>query len=350
LDAARKSARGLHRLAQPSIALAELAFKNGFSAVCISSAFNSEFMEHASTAAMPAYLPVDGNDVHVALTEIDRRLNALYPGRLGDKALMGYSMGALHTLYIAATEMHTRSHSAEEENAGQKDQIPLIKFDRYVAINTPVRLGHGISKLDEFYRAPLEWEFTNRTDNIENTFLKVAALSKSTLTPQTSLPFDAVESRFLIGLTFRLKLRDIIFSSQRRNSQGVLQHRIRSYRREPAYQEILRYSYQDYFEKFAIPYYLARGIDSTAAALERAGDLRTYDAALRANPNIRVIVNQNDFLLEAGDMDWLQATFSEEQLTVFTKGGHLGNLFNPTVQKSILGALTNMKSPPPMSK
>ncbi len=29
------------------------------------------------------------------LTEIDRRLNALYPDRLGDKALMGYSMGAL---------------------------------------------------------------------------------------------------------------------------------------------------------------------------------------------------------------------------------------------------------------
>jgi len=31
----------------------------------------------------------------------------------------------------------------------------LIKFDRYVAINTPVRLRHGVSKLDEFYRAPL---------------------------------------------------------------------------------------------------------------------------------------------------------------------------------------------------
>jgi len=72
--------------------------------VCVSSAFNSEFMEHASTAAMPAYLPVDGHDVHAALTEIDRRLNALYSDRLGDKALMGYSMGALHSLFVAATE------------------------------------------------------------------------------------------------------------------------------------------------------------------------------------------------------------------------------------------------------
>ena len=88
--------------------------------------------------------------------------------------------------------------------AGPTNQPPLLKFDRYVAINTPVRLLHGVSKLDEFYRAPLDWPQAERTDDIENTFLKVAALSKNTLTPQTSLPFNAIESKFLIGLTFRL--------------------------------------------------------------------------------------------------------------------------------------------------
>ena len=322
---------GSHRLAQPSIALAELVFSNGFSAVCISSAFNFEFMEHASTAAMPAYLPVDGHDVHVALTEIDHRLRALFPDRLGETAVMGYSMGALHSLFIAAT--------------GPTNESSLIQFDRCVAINTPVRLLHGVSKLDEFYRAPLEWPATNRTDSIENTFLKVADLSKSTLTPQTSLPFSAVESKFLIGLTFRLKLRDIIYSSQRRNNQGVLQQPIRKMRREPVYQEILQYSYQDYFQKFAVPYYWSAGMDSTAEALEKAGDLRTYDAGLRANPNIRVIVNQNDFLLTDEDLAWLHATFGPEQLTVFTQGGHLGNLANPTVQKTIVEALAGLSRP-----
>lgn len=327
---------GSHRLAQPALALAELVYSNGFSAVVISSAFNSEFMEHASTAALPAYLPVDGRDVHVALTEIDRRLSKSYPGRLGDKALMGYSMGALHSLFIAATE--------------PTNQLPLIKFDRYVAINTPVRLLHGISKLDEFYRAPLEWAETNRTDNIENTFLKVAALSKNTLAPQTSLPFNAIESKFLIGLTFRLMLRDIIFSSQRRNNQGVLQHSIRNLRREPLYQEILQNSYQDYFEKFAIPYYQSRGVATPVAkTLENAGDLRTYDAGLRANPDIRVIVNQNDFLLTDEDVEWLRATFPAEQLTVFAQGGHLGNLSNPAVQKRIVEALTKTKASPAKS-
>jgi hypothetical protein len=342
-------------------------------------------MEHASTAAMPAYLPVDGHDLQVALTEIDRRLHALYPNRLGNRALMGYSMGALQSLFVAATGLTNqycvttkgsvlrfpqgKQGVKEVRIAPVTNQVPLIQFDRFVAINTPVRMAFGISKLDEFYRAPLSWSDTNRTDNIENTFLKVAALSKSKLMPQTSLPFSAIESKFLIGLTFRFMLRDIIYSSQRRNNQGVLQHPIHNFRRDPVYQEILQYSYQDYFEKFAVPYYSARGLTSpreiggaeatgraaevisrgepTEEALEKADDLRTYDAGLRANPDIRIIVNQNDFLLTDADLVWLHATFAPEQLTVFAQGGHLGNLSNLTVQKAILAALTPMRPPDP---
>jgi pimeloyl-ACP methyl ester carboxylesterase len=327
---------GSHRLAETSLALAELVYKNGFSAVSISSPFNSEFMEHASTAAMPAYLPVDGHDLHVALTEMDRRLAASYPGRLGEKVLMGYSMGACESLYVAATE--------------PTNQSPLLKFDRYVAINTPIRLAQGISKLDEFYRAPLAWATVERGSNMENTFLKVAALSKKKLTPRTTLPFNAIESKFLIGLSFRFILRDIIFSSQRRNNQGILHHPLLNWRRNPVYEEILQYSYQDYLEKFAVPYYQARGLAAPAAeTMTRAGDLRSYAVSLRGNPKIRIIVNQNDFLLADEDLAWLHATLAPEQLTVFQKGGHLGNLFNPVVQKTILGALSGLMSAPPKS-
>jgi hypothetical protein len=82
---------------------------------------------------------------------------------------------------------------------------------------------------------------------------------------------------------------------------------------------------------------------SPAETLEKAGDLRTYDAGLRANPDIRIIVNQNDFLLADEDLEWLRATFAPEQLTVFKQGGHLGNLFNPAVQKTIMGDLAGLK-------
>jgi pimeloyl-ACP methyl ester carboxylesterase len=322
---------GSHRLAETSLALAELAYKHGYTAVSISSPFNPEFMEHAATAALPAYLPADGHDLHVALTEIDRRLRRIYPGRLRQGALLGYSMGAFDALYIASTEPTNSS--------------PLLKFDRYVAISTPVRLFQGVTKLDEFYNAPLAWPAAQRTDDIENTFLKVAALSKGTLTPRTTLPFDATESQFLIGLNFRLALRDIIYSSQRRHNQGILRDSLWDFRREPVYHEIMQYSYEDYFQQFAVPYYQAQGLAApVAAALETAGDLRQYEAGLRSNPNIRVIVNENDFLLTNTDLNWLKSTFNApQQLTVFKQGGHLGNLINTNVQATIVAALAGLQ-------
>jgi pimeloyl-ACP methyl ester carboxylesterase len=275
-------------------------------------------------------MPVDVHDLHVALTEIAHRLEKLYPERLGPKALMGYSMGAFESLFVAATEA--------------TNGAPLVKFDRYVAINSPVRLLYGIAKLDEYYDAPLAWPAGKRATNTENTFLKVAALSKTSLTPQTSLPFSGIESKFLIGMTFRLILRDAIYSSQRRNNRGTLEHPISKWHRAALYEEILQYSYQDYLEKFLIPYYWSRGIELSAPdSLAKAGDLRTYAAGLRANSNIHIIVNQNDFLLADEDLAWLRATFAPNQLTVFEEGGHLGNLFNPAVQKSILGALAGLK-------
>jgi ABC-type transporter lipoprotein component MlaA/pimeloyl-ACP methyl ester carboxylesterase len=324
---------GSHRLAASALALAESVYRQGFSAVCVSSTFNFEFMENASTAAVPAYMPVDVHDLHVALTAIAHRLEKLYPARLGPRALMGYSMGGFESMFVAATQ--------------STNQPPLIKFDRYVSINSPVQLLYGISKLDEYFQAPLAWPAAERAGNIENTFLKVAALSKDSLTPQTSLPFSGIESRFLIGITFRFILRDAIYSSQRRHDLGVLEHPTRKLRRDKVYEEILQYSYHEYLEKFLIPYYGKRGVELGApGSLEKAGSLRTYAAALQANPDIRLIVNRNDFLLPDEDLAWLKTIFPGDQLTVFEQGGHLGNLSHPAVQKAIVDALQGLRNPP----
>ena len=99
-----------------------------------------------------------------------------------------------------------------------------------------------------------------------------------------------------------------------------------------------------------IPYYWGRGIDlGTPEALENASSLRTYAAGLQSNHKIRLIVNQDDFLLPEEDLAWLKTTFPEDQLTIFAQGGHLGNLSHPAVQKAILRALAGLQSPPPKS-
>jgi ABC-type transporter lipoprotein component MlaA/pimeloyl-ACP methyl ester carboxylesterase len=320
---------GAHRLAGNELALAELVYQKGFSAVCISSTFHPEFMEHASTTDLPSYPPTDVLDLQVALTEIDHRLDSAYRHRLGSRALMGYSMGAFQSLCLAA-------------QAAANEAFP-VKFERYVAIDSPVNLRYSVTNLDKFYQAPLAWPSEERTADIENTFLKVAALSEQSPKPGSVLPFNAIESRFLIGLGLRLTLRDMIFSSQLRHNHGVLKVPLKKSRRHEAYDEIMQYSFLDYINRFVIPYDKSRGIDMTNPEIvKKATDLRTYTDQLKANRNVRIVANRNDFLLSTEDLAWVEATFDPSGVTLFEHGGHLGNLSQANVQKAILQALDGL--------
>jgi hypothetical protein len=171
----------------------------------------------------------------------------------------------------------------------------------------------------------------------------VAALSSQSPKPGAALPFNAIESKFLIGLGLRLTLRDMIFSSQLRHNQGVLKQPLKKSKRHEAYDEIMQYSFLDYINQFVIPYDKTRGIDmSNPETVKEATDLHTHADQLKANRNIRVIGNRNDFLLSTDDLAWVEATFDPSEVTLFEHGGHLGNLSQANVQKAILQALDGL--------
>lgn len=319
---------GSHRMSGGAVALAELLHDAGFSVVTVSSAYNHEFMQRAATTPLPGYTPVDAADLHAVLTEIDRDLQDSFENRISARALVGYSMGGFHSLYLAAT--------AETNNG--------VKFDRALAINPPVKLDSAIARLDEHFRAALDWPADERTERIGKLFHEVAALSGSlgSVAPDSPIPLDAIESKFMVGLAFRLTLRDIIFLSQLRNDQGVIKEPLNIWNRDPVYREIMEYSFGDYLEKFVTPYYQERGIDlRNTQQLARAVDLRTYEAGLADNETVRVIANDNDILLSPDDVDWMKSTFGE-RLILFQRGGHLGNLGETFVQREIVRALADL--------
>ncbi len=320
---------GSHRLDGPVLGLAELIYRHGFGVVCVSSTFHPEFMEHASTAALPAHAPTDAGDLHNALRLIDQKLRRDHESHMGSRALLGYSMGAFHSLLIAASA---------DAGAG-----PAVAFDRVVAIDPPVRLMYGLAQLDNCYNAPREWSTVERTEKIRNSMLKVSALARMEKKPDGVPPFNFIESRFLIGGAFRLVLRDAIYSSQRRTNLRVLKNPLAYWNRQATYAEILQFSYEDYFKRLAAPYYRTRGVDlSVEETQRRAADLRSYTGAFQANDRIRVIANRNDILLAAEDVQWLEQTFAPRRLTLFDQGGHLGNLSQPGVQKAIIDALDGL--------
>jgi hypothetical protein len=236
-------------------------------------------------------------------------------------------MGAFMTLRIAVDEKESKSE--------------LLKFDRYVAINMPVEITHGFKKLDGYVNTPLKWPEAERQARINNTIHKAGYALLNKKPSQQQVLFDGEESKYLIGLVFRIGLRDIIYESQSRENFGIIKTPFSSWRREPVYNEILDYSFNDYFERFAILYYKQKGISK--AKLERDVDLRVQESKLRAQSKIRVITNQNDFLLRPSDVAWLRSTFPASRLTIFPEGGHLGNIGEEKVQKAILKSLDGLK-------
>jgi pimeloyl-ACP methyl ester carboxylesterase len=318
---------GAHRLSLTPLSMAECLYLRGFSVVTTTSIFHPEFMERASTSALPAYPPADCHDLLVALTEIDRALEHKRPGKYGKRALVGCSMGAFQTLYLAAHE--------KKEGAG------LLRFDRYVAIDTPVQLLHGVTCLDRFLNAPLAWPSGERQARVNNAIHKAEKMDTLSSTSVSDLPFERAESQFLIGLTFRMTLRDAIYSSQTRQNMGVVRTPLSRWRREPCYQEILGFSYRDYFRRFVVPYYRQRGIG--IPDFVREGNLMSCESSLRAQPKVRVLINRNDFLLTSQDVSWLESTFGPSRLKEFPDGGHLGNLGSERVQKALVESLRGLQ-------
>lgn len=340
---------GAHRLGSSSLALAEMAWERGFSVAIVSSALSFEFIERGGSLPVPGHAPQDAHDVHVALDRIDRDLAARYPGRIGAKAYLGYSLGAFHGFYIAA-----------EERRGASGRVA---FDRYLLLDPPVRLLYGMQRLDAFYDVPLALPEAERQAEVDRILRKTVVVARraqaehggytrveaarygdESFTPAAALPFTNGEAEFLIGLAFRRSLQAVLWTSQQREDLGVLLTERRRLRRLPAYLEMGDYSYAMYLHAFVLPYHRDR-LRSVASLedLIAQNELHAIAEPLRGNPKLRVFANKNDFLTSAEDVDWLTALVGPERVRFFPTGGHLGNLHLPEVQAEVMGALDDLR-------
>lgn len=343
---------GTHRLANSSLALAEMAWARGFSVVIVSSTMNPEFIARGASVPVPGYAPGDARDVHTALDGIARDLDGRYPGRLGARVYLGYSLGAFHGFYVAAEERAPENH--------------LVRFDRYVLIDPPVRLMDGMQRLDAFHEVPLALPPAERGPATHRILKKAVAVGKKAVAMQTGeaafcrveygdlsdepvtcpdrLPFTNDEAEYLIGLAFRRSLTATIWASQRREDLGVLRTERRALRRGPNYREIADYCFQGYLYAFVLPYHRDRlHVITSADALVRASDLHAIAAPLGGDPKLRLFANQNDFVTSDDDLAWLTALVGRERATVFPSGGHGGNLDRPEVQSQVMSSVADLR-------
>ena len=312
---------GACRFDRSTLAYTDMLYRHGYSVVAFSSPFQKEFMESVSTMPLPGYAPADCDDVVNALKLISADLRKWQGGKITGTSLTGVSHGGYFTLMIAAREA-----------AGELDGL---SFDRYVAVNPPRQLAHAAQLLDDMFNAPLAWPADERRHKMEESVYKALYFSDNGLDVSGNIPLTRTESDFLIGLSFRYTLMNVIMDSQRRNNLGVLKVNPAKFVRQDSVREIRQINYAGYTEHFVLPYLIKTGRVTSRDQVLANTDLTQSTEWLRSNPKIRVQICEDDFLLTPADLPWFRSTFGNN-LVDYPVGGHLGNLHLPAVQEKLV--------------
>jgi phospholipid-binding lipoprotein MlaA len=311
---------GTYRLDRSALAYADMMYRHGYSVVAISNPFQKEFMERASSMAVPGYSPADCDDIVSVLKLILADLHQWKGDKITQTCLTGVSHGAYFTLMIAAREAAGQLHG--------------MTFDRYVAIEPPSQLVRAEKRLDEMFDAPLAWPAEERRQRMKDAIYEALYFADNGLDISGNIPLTRIESDFLIGLAFRYTLMSVIEDTQRRDNFGVLKMNPDALVRQDSYREIRQIDYAEYTDRFVLPYLIKTGHVTNRQELVAATSLDPSTEFLRGNPKIRVQICDDDFLLTPADISWFRSTF-DGKLTEYTVGGHLGNLYIPAVQEAL---------------
>ncbi len=305
-------------------AIAEMIFNKGFSTLAISDPFCWEFLLSASSKLTPGFTPADASDTYNALQIILKNIEKEHGTNVfSEKILLGYSLGALNTLFIADID------SKEKK----------INFDGFVALSPPVDLLYGLKKLDELSNIWKKWP-DKKIKDIKNKAIYL--IENTTVTGTNNLPITSEEAKFAIGFAFKTILNETVLSIHSRKDLGILTIPYKSYSRRKLEKEIERMSFKDYMDTFLKASYSEQfSNDFSTIKLGKQASLPAIENTLLTNPKIRIIHTENDFLLTDYDREWLRNIMGD-RLLFFDHGGHLGYFGNTTANDYILRTLDDI--------
>jgi hypothetical protein len=87
-------------------------------------------------------------------------------------------------------------------------------------------------------------------------------------------------------------------------------------------------SFVDYFNEWFLPFYQRREPGLTRDALIERASLRSIEAYLKNSPKIGLLHNEDDIIMEPGEVDYLHGVFGD-RARIFPTGGHCGNMSHP---------------------
>ena len=306
-------------------ALAEPFVAEGLTVAAVSNTSAPDYVLHTRDTHLPGRPSRDCLELEkaLALVRADVEKRFLKKSQGSQKTvLMGFSLGAINTLHLAAR--------------AQRKESSFV-CDRYVAVNPPVDPQYALQRIDDYFDIPLSWPEGIRGRRVKETLGKIAGLLQAEGDGASlDVPLTLEESRFIIGMNIRLTLANLLVACREKFAPPEMLRNPKTADLAALKHRALDVSYRDYIEKML----LKDGEDIMAmAATER---LTTLEDALKAADNVFIMHNRNDFLMKPEDFAWIEKTFGSRAI-LFPKGGHLGSLYLPEIRKVLVNTVISEK-------
>lgn len=302
------------------ITMMKALYQAGFHVITLPSPTNANFIISASQSRVPGDIYEDAADLYRAMevawnqVKDDIEVTSFHLG--------GYSLGGTEAAFVAKLD--------------QERQV--FNFRKVLMIDPPVSVFTSASQVEDLLKripggSAKQGIFFNNMLSKFSSFYNygnfVAIDDNFLYAVYQEKLFSPEETAGLIGLTFRMSLSGMIFTSDVMTNTGYVVPKNRVLRPSDSlfnyFMVSSHLSFFDYFNEYFYPYYLQRHPGVTKEELIATLNLRSIEEYLKQSRQFGVMVNENDFILTADDRDYLRRIFGY-RAKFYPRGGHLGNV------------------------
>jgi pimeloyl-ACP methyl ester carboxylesterase len=321
------------------IAMMMELYKAGYHVLSLPSPTHPNFIISASRSHVPGNLPEDAEDIYRVMEMAWNRVKGDI--KVSEFHLAGYSLGGTQAAFVAKLD-------AEKK---------VFRFRKVLLVNPAVNLYNSVMRIEGlldripggprrigayFNRMMAKFtDFYRQGDYVDFNEDLLYAVFKNKL-------FTRDESGGLIGLSFRVSLAGMIFSSDVMTSGGYVVPKNRVLTGTDPLGEYLlvsmHLSFLDYFDEYFLPFIRAKQPGLTREDVIAALGFRSIEGFLKAAPGIGVLTNEDDFILTPEDLAYLRTLFGS-RAKIYPRGGHMGNLEYRTTMTDLVAFFKEGEGP-----
>jgi len=303
---------------------AQMLNRRGYQVVLLSSPLEPLVMANLLRSGLAGDIRADAAALYVLMERIagDLRSRGVRWGRLYQ---VGSSMGGLHAAFVAEEDFRRRR----------------LNFDKTLLLNPPVDVGFGIGVIDGFAGAVEDEGFLGAVAALLRALPKVLTYdndeqrySKEFFAQwNKELGYTDNEVKVLMSYNFKLTMPEL-----NREARAFVE---RFKGNNPCYTHSDSKRFLDYLSSYVVPMVFgltrkdckpARRDEMTKTVLGRFSLTALTDFLRKPESRVHLFTNRDDFILRAGDLEYLEDTLGDRVL-IFPYGGHSGGYWHPEYQR-----------------